>query len=424
MVFVIIFISTHSLTRRLTATLENYLGEKLFQLTASQGGWPSARSHEGNPLFISTHSLTRRLTDRQPGKSQGDYISTHSLTRRLTRHSDVSLKRLIFQLTASQGGWQLSRTHNIPMQRISTHSLTRRLTVNAPLELNTIFLFQLTASQGGWRKMYGRRNTENQKFQLTASQGGWQIQTVKEEIESEDFNSQPHKEADVILIGHTTLSIHFNSQPHKEADLQLNIFRVDSWYFNSQPHKEADFHRQHTFQCFWHFNSQPHKEADVTSSLVFFKWVPFQLTASQGGWRYIYSSIQTIEWFQLTASQGGWRIFHTHPKCLRIFQLTASQGGWLDTTGYLEIRGGISTHSLTRRLTATPWRFYMWLTSFQLTASQGISDIDYYFRFIISTHSLTRRLTKHALANRRTISISTHSLTRRLTVFPHHFDVV
>ena len=32
----------------------------------------------------------------------------------------------------------------------------------------------------------------------------------------------------------------FNSQPHKEADLSLNYINTPETYFNSQPHKEAD----------------------------------------------------------------------------------------------------------------------------------------------------------------------------------------
>ena len=32
----------------------------------------------------------------------------------------------------------------------------------------------------------------------------------------------------------------FNSQPHKEADIYYNIVYLSIYYFNSQPHKEAD----------------------------------------------------------------------------------------------------------------------------------------------------------------------------------------
>ena len=77
-------------------------------------------------ISISTHSLTRRLTDQhsnnirirgyfnsQPHKEADqletdldkiEYISTHSLTRRLTKIQKFYGWTKEFQLTASQGG--------------------------------------------------------------------------------------------------------------------------------------------------------------------------------------------------------------------------------------------------------------------------------------------------------------------------------
>ena len=63
--YVVEMISTHSLTRRLTA----------FDVRATQY------------VIISTHSLTRRLTWRDLAVKASEWISTHSLTRRLTRFS-------------------------------------------------------------------------------------------------------------------------------------------------------------------------------------------------------------------------------------------------------------------------------------------------------------------------------------------------
>ena len=54
--------------------------------------------------FISTHSLTRRLTRGRPGSSPDMNISTHSLTRRLTTIESCIAIYISFQLTASQGG--------------------------------------------------------------------------------------------------------------------------------------------------------------------------------------------------------------------------------------------------------------------------------------------------------------------------------
>ena len=56
-------------------------------------------------------------------------------------------------------------------------------------------------------------------------------------------------------------------------------------YFNSQPHKEADDLPGGGNTADWHFNSQPHKEADPEPPEITFSENTFQLTASQGGWR-------------------------------------------------------------------------------------------------------------------------------------------
>ena len=146
-------ISTHSLTRRLTTSGWLAAFCSLFQLTASQGGWQGRyRSIQTNMVFqltasqggwlvtreksyvvemISTHSLTRRLTAFDVRATQYVIISTHSLTRRLTwiwiwirdishfnsqPHKEADNKTRedcvawdVFQLTASQGGWQVVR---------------------------------------------------------------------------------------------------------------------------------------------------------------------------------------------------------------------------------------------------------------------------------------------------------------------------
>ena len=145
------------------------------------------------------------------------YISIHSLARRLT-----SYKIIIGSISG-----------------ISIHSLARRLTASTAGNRNPAIPFQFTASQGGWR-LWDRR-----------------LQSV-----SPNFNSQPRKEADLILGNHFIQIIHFNSQPRKEADEQLDVaFR-----------SEEDF------------NSQPRKEADLIQIVVISGLIKFQFTASQGGW--------------------------------------------------------------------------------------------------------------------------------------------
>ena len=103
-------------------------------------------------MCISTHSLTRRLTKNKIIFRWHPVISTHSLTRRLTWPFWGWGKADVFQLTASQGGWQKVTTFCRVSLIISTHSLTRRLTFRQP------------------GRFVSRRN----------------------------FNSQPHKEADSV----------------------------------------------------------------------------------------------------------------------------------------------------------------------------------------------------------------------------------
>ena len=186
-------ISTHSLTRRLTREWSNSDDSNLFQLTASQGGWPWISAGRRSPEYFNS----------QPHKeADGNYvkkydlsgISTHSLTRRLTSFNCHIFYLLLFQLTASQGGWQQDLDRKSYLLQISTHSLTRRLTL--------------------WIMPFLSRTL----FQLTASQGGWLIFATCLQFLINYFNSQPHKEADLVWHRLRGIYPYFNSQPHKEAD--------------------------------------------------------------------------------------------------------------------------------------------------------------------------------------------------------------
>ena len=189
-----------------------------FQLTASQGGWRRLWATLTEFSFISTHSLTRRLTDR--------YIIVLYLL-------------IVFQLTASQGGWRIYKCSCSDCSSISTHSLTRRLTeFSGILIRQRDFNSQPHKEADAWSNVL---HSSWHKFQLTASQGGW-----------------PEK--------------------RRRCD-------YERYYFNSQPHKEADSLSRLWTICTKHFNSQPHKEADGKCALNPMVFEPFQLTASQGGWR-------------------------------------------------------------------------------------------------------------------------------------------
>ena len=83
-----------------------------FQLTASRRGWHNAACIYSYFYFISTHSLTKRLTSDHQEHSELVHISTHSLTKRLTTSSRISLISFSFQLTASRRGWLLNPLYN------------------------------------------------------------------------------------------------------------------------------------------------------------------------------------------------------------------------------------------------------------------------------------------------------------------------
>ena len=79
----------------------------VFQLTASRRGWQFVRDNPGMSQDISTHSLTKRLTGYGFYAFYPFDISTHSLTKRLTMKEWELMLKMVFQLTASQRGWQV-----------------------------------------------------------------------------------------------------------------------------------------------------------------------------------------------------------------------------------------------------------------------------------------------------------------------------
>ena len=77
-------------------------------------------------------------------------------------------------------------------------------------------LFQLTASQGGWQTVnsYSRAITNfNSQPHKEADNSCTKLSAIVSY-----FNSQPHKEADFNGYPSEWWAVHFNSQPHKEAD--------------------------------------------------------------------------------------------------------------------------------------------------------------------------------------------------------------
>ena len=210
----------------------------------------------------------------------------------------------IFQLTASQGGWRGAYLYKRGYRRISTHSLTRRLTGSLSVIGNTII------------------STHSLTRRLT-------VTTTIPDLLVMYFNSQPHKEADfsvmivfAIILNISTHSLtrrltnHFLNRRNEMSISTHSLTRrltitggeVDDW-FNISTHSLT---RRLTF----------------TSSIRTSCITPFQLTASQGGWRESEVCMRLMILFQLTASQGGWLLSRLTLLFAFSFQLTASQGGW------------------------------------------------------------------------------------------------
>ena len=369
-----------------------------FQLTASQGGWPTSRitldtipvfqltaSQGGWPVFfdilfpsIYFNSQPHKEADGiHPERISGIRISTHSLTRRLTWNVPYFVQLLIFQLTASQGGWHITQwLSHCQMEHFNSQP-------HKEADSNATAIYQ--AQKDFNSQPHKEADKKPQKklgfasaFQLTASQGGWlRDNAIKQETEY--FNSQPHKEADGRTVSDrryirqisthsltrrlTTffqdiqlISVYFNSQPHKEADHWLYEYITSHiLYFNSQPHKEADnlpVHLQFFISISTHsltrrltlwldyvwpeYGISTHSlTRRLTFGIsLFYHYGTFQLTASQGGWRNETESFYDEQIFQLTASQGGWHTWTRNFNWPLTFQLTASQGGWpIEVTG-------------------------------------------------------------------------------------------
>ena len=293
----------------------------LFQLTASQGGWL-----EWVAWYVDAGVF--QLTASQGGWHHvhrilciHSDISTHSLTRRLTTSEASKPRRFAFQLTASQGGWRTVVPCVFRTDDISTHSLTRRLT-----DISSMI-----------SKVHHNFNSQPHKeaddsflwvtfifdvFQLTASQGGWR---------------------DLVWPKSVVMAISTHSLTRR-----LTVFHVK--------HCRYGRFQLTASQGGWRDNCEIR---DCYES--------FQLTASQGGWLRLLNCNLLPLAFQLTASQGGWHETRVEWVAGDVFQLTASQGGWRHLHRIFHTRGKISTHSLTRRLTAISdknifiqnWFFYL-----------------------------------------------------------------
>ena len=174
---------------------------------------------------------------------------------------------------------------------ISTHSLTRRLTFYN-IDTDTAFYI----------------STHSLTRRLTIP-SPWSSPGIQY------FNSQPHKEADICcysLSSYICISTHSLTRRLTCCHLYLFLLIFISTHSLT---RRLTHSRLHTSIYHPYFNSQPHKEADYVAMHDDTVNKAFQLTASQGGWRYQYNNLAKLIKFQLTASQGGWQ---PTPICLQM----------------------------------------------------------------------------------------------------------
>ena len=188
------------------------------------------------------------LFNSHPHKEDDDLIfivwhitdfSTHILTRRMTMNvatDDVS-------------------------ENFSTHILTRRMTICIVVD-ELISTFQLTSSQGGWPR------TES-------------ICSIRK-----FFNSHPHKEDDFWTSFYPVQLRFFNSHPHKEDDY-VWVLLPYMIVFSTHILTRRMTKRRCNLKMVLDFSTHILTRRMTLSGLWDIRLFYFQLTSSQGGWRWL-----------------------------------------------------------------------------------------------------------------------------------------
>ena len=169
-------------------------------------------------------------------------------------------------------------------------------------------------------------------FQLTSSQGGWRGILLVRNPKGHFFNSHPHKEDDGSMYVFTDVA-NFSTHILTRRMTRYSPYAVLQKIF--QLTSSQGGWRYFFSLLLWKqlFNSHPHKEDDWSSfsfndGLIFSTHILTRRMTSP----FVY--MQLLEPFQLTSSQGGWLWFDD--ECIHScsFQLTSSQGGWPATLRY------------------------------------------------------------------------------------------
>ena len=330
-------ISTHILTKRMTE-MEIWLTslDLIFQLTSSRRGWRLRRRYRITGWYFNSH----------PHEEDDGFfyinlhpcvISTHILTKRMTMiDSTIQLLLRYFNSHPHEEDDRIQHNH-IWRNIISTHILTKRMT-HVTVKGFKSGLFQLTSSRRGWLR-HQNSQTEPNIFQLTSSRRGWRHRLMRIWT---DMNISTHiltKRMTAVLRAHIiaeTISTHI---------LTKRMTSRECW------HCRIDYISTHI----------------LTKRMTADDWIR-----------------QRSEAFQLTSSRRGWRLCtETRETSLWIFQLTSSRRGWRNPLISDKELCDISTHILTKRMTAILNKNNLFKIAYYINNKHFISIVDIFFHFHI-----------------------------------------
>ena len=286
--------------------------------------------------YISTHILTKRMTRTSCSSFHRQGISTHILTKRMTN----------------------MKSHSFGLMNISTHILTKRMTLTDNNVLRPV-LFQLTSSRRGWRYMQGQTVVSHR---------------ISTHILTKRMTSIPEIP--------TNPPCHFNSHPHEEDDCIIPVNTSSSKAFQLTSSR-----RGWLTLCGWLLYTQH------ISTHILTKRMTVTLN-SVTVWEYISTHILTKRMTE--DAEGG--------DVLLAFQLTSSRRGWLlpmvclcglshfnshpheeDDRNRRHSENGveISTHILTKRMTAILNKNNLFKIAYYISNKHFISIVDIFFHFHI-----------------------------------------
>ena len=176
------------------------------------------------------------------------------------------------------------------------------------------------------------------QFQLTSSRRGWLRGVWKK-----------------------TQRIYFNSHPHEEDDKQTVGAQYMCFAFQLTSSRRG-----------WQGHTWSHSLKET-----------FQLTSSRRGWPKDEEISEVMDIFQLTSSRRGWLPCHLKHRRWLLFQLTSSRRGWQWKLPKIKLPHFISTHILTKRMTAILNKNNLFKIAYYINNKHFISIVDIFFHFHI-----------------------------------------